>query len=66
MKMLVNEKLAYRKFSLQAPALSEKTLITATAFTFLFLHILAGVILQSAPASKPVTPQEQTRPPLYD
>jgi hypothetical protein len=32
----------------------------------LFLHILAGVILQSAPASKPVTPQEQTRPPLYD
>jgi hypothetical protein len=66
MKMLVNEKLAPRKVSLQAPALSENALIITIAFAFLFLHILAGVILQSAPASKAVSPQEEVRAPLYD
>jgi len=66
MKMLVNEKLAPRKFSLQAPALSEKALITTIAFAFLFLHILAGTILQNAPASRAATPQEEARPSLYD
>jgi hypothetical protein len=66
MKMLLSEKLAHRKFFLQAPALSKKALITTIALAFLFLHILAGAILQNAPASKAMTSQEETRPSLYD
>jgi hypothetical protein len=66
MKMLVNEKFADRKVSLQAPAPSENALIVTIAFAFLFLHILAGAILQNASASKAMPPQEETRPSLYD
>jgi hypothetical protein len=66
MKMLANEKLADRKVSLQAPALSENALIITIALAFLFLHILAGAILQGAPASKAMTSQEETGPSLYD
>jgi hypothetical protein len=66
MKMLVNEKFAHRMVPLQAPALSENALIITIAFAFLFLHILAGAILQSASGSKAMTPQEETRPSLHD
>jgi hypothetical protein len=55
-----------RRYSAQIPELSEKAFITAIALAFLFLHILAGTILQSAPASKIVTPQEEAQPSLYD
>jgi hypothetical protein len=43
--------------------LSENALITIIAVGFLFLHILAGVILLKTPAA---TPQEEARPSLYD
>jgi hypothetical protein len=66
MKMLANEKLAGRKVPLQAPVLSDKALIISIALAFLFLHILAGVILQSAPTTKATTPQQETMPSLHD
>lgn len=50
----------------EAHVLSEKALITAAALAFLFLHILAGTILQNATASQVVTPQEEAKPSFYD
>jgi hypothetical protein len=59
MKMSVNERRVRRTYFAQIPELSEKALIAAIALAFLLLHILAGTILLSAPASKVVTPQEE-------
>ncbi len=64
--MSVNERRVRPRYSLQIPELNEMTLITTIALLFLLLHILAGTLLQSAPASEIVTPQEEARLSLYD
>jgi hypothetical protein len=66
MKMSVTENRVQRRRSAQIPELSEKAVIAAVALAFLFLHILAGTILQNAAASRIVTPQQETQPSLYD
>jgi hypothetical protein len=64
--MLMNETLSRGKLSARLPMASEKVLITTIAIAFLFLHILAGMILQRAAADRPVTAQEQEKSSLYD
>jgi len=64
--MPINETFSQRKLSARLPAPSEKVLIATIAVAFLFLHILAGMILQRAAADGPTTPQEQAGPSLYD
>jgi hypothetical protein len=64
--MSMNERLSQAKWSARLPVPSEKLLITIIAIGFLFLHVLAGMILQRAAAGETVTPQEQAGPSLYD
>ena len=64
--MTMNERLAQGKSSVRLPVPSEKVLIATIAIAFLFLHVVAGVILQRAAADGTVTPQEQARPSSYD
>jgi hypothetical protein len=61
--MLANEKLSRAKWQAQSSTLSENALIAAIVAAFLLLHILAGAMLQQAPASPPA-PQEVSS--LYD
>ena len=64
--MSMNERLSQGSLFARLPVPSEKALIATIAIAFLFLHILAGTILQRAAADGTVTPQEQARPSLYD
>jgi hypothetical protein len=64
--MSATENRVQRRHAAQIPELSEKAIITAVALAFLFLHILAGTILQNAPASRIATPQQEAQPSLYD
>lgn len=64
--MPMSERLSRGKSSARLPVPSEKVLITTVVLTFLFLHILAAMILQRAAAERTMTPQEQSRPSLYD
>jgi hypothetical protein len=66
MKMSINETLSQRKLSARLPAPSERVLIATIAVAFLFLHILAGMIIQRAAADRPATPQQQANPSSYD
>ena len=64
--MQMNERLSLGKWSIRLPVPSEKVLIAAVAIAFLLLHILAGMALQRAAPEGMATPQDQTRPSLYD
>jgi hypothetical protein len=64
--MLMNQKLSRKKSSVRLPAPNEKVLITAIATAFLFLHILAALILLRTATDAPVTPREQAGPSLHD
>jgi hypothetical protein len=65
-KMPKSERLSQGNPFIRLPVPSEKILMTIIAVAFLFLHILAGMILQRAVGNQPVIPQEQARPSLYD
>jgi hypothetical protein len=65
MKMPVNER-SWQAESAQLPIPSETTLITVIAVAFLFLHVLAGILVQQAFANDAVTVQETVGPALYD
>jgi hypothetical protein len=65
-KMPKSERLSQGNLFIRLPVPSEKVLMTIIAVAFLFLHILAGMILQRAVGNQPATPQEQARPSLYD
>jgi hypothetical protein len=63
--MLANEKLSQAKWQAQPSTLSENALIATIVAAFLLLHILAGAMLQQAPASASApAPQESSS--LYD
>ncbi len=55
--MQMNERFAQRKYYLHTPVLNEKSLIATIALAFLFLHVLAVTILQTAQVNESVTAQ---------
>ena len=63
--MPANER-AWQAESAQLPMPSEKTSLTVIAVAFLFLHVLAGVLVQRALGNGAVTVQETAGPALYD
>ena len=64
--MSMIEKFAQGHVSARLPVASERLLVTTILLAFLFLHVIAGMILQRTAAGAPAAPQQQETLSLYD